>query len=220
MLGPAILRHDAGGHCKGGRITLRPIARQDNILVVHPCSEAIMSKRSTRRSVSVLPPTERQILHTAKSDAQADPLPAESSPQSPGLDVSDSVDRQIADLLDRIAEGLQHDEQMQFDRLTLARNYGQLVLELKWAVPHGKYMDMLKERFPRSSYDKCNRWRFISERDDEVEAAIQTHPDVLWGPTKMIRIRSPFNQSSGISICLMSSMHRGSHAASSCCSSV
>lgn len=33
MLGPAILQHEAGGHCKGRRMTLRRNARQDNLLL-------------------------------------------------------------------------------------------------------------------------------------------------------------------------------------------
>lgn len=128
---------------------------------------------------------EPQILHRATFEAQGDPLPPDRSPQDPG-EVGDPVERLTAALLDRIAEGLQADVQKETERLTLARTYGQRVLELKRTVPHGGYMDKLRERFTRSSYHKCHRWRFIAERDEEVEAALREHPDVTWGPTKVI----------------------------------
>lgn len=125
-------------------------------------------------------PAEPQILHSATFDAQGDLLP-----HGPGV-VGDPVERRIADLLDQIAEGLRADVQKEAERLTLARHYGHRVLELKRTVPHGGYMDKLRERFPRSSYHKCHRWRFIAERDEEVEAALRQHPDVAWGQTKVI----------------------------------
>jgi len=128
---------------------------------------------------------EPQILHSATFDTQGDPLPPVPSLQGPGV-VGDLVGRRIADLLDQIAEGLRADVQKEAERLTLARTYGQRVLELKRTVSHGGYMGKLRERFPRSSYHKCHRWRFIAERDEEVEAALREHPDVTWGPTKMI----------------------------------
>jgi len=128
---------------------------------------------------------EPRILHSATFDAQGDPLPPVPSLQGPGV-VGDPVGRRIADLLDQIAEGLRADVQKEAERLTLARTYGQRVLELKRTVPHGGYMGKLRERFPKSSYHKCHRWRFIAERDEEVEAALREHPDVTWGPTKVI----------------------------------
>lgn len=128
---------------------------------------------------------EPQILHRATFEAQGDPLPPAPSLQGPG-EVADPVERRIADLLDQIAEGLRADVQKEAERLTLARHYGQRVLELKRTVPHGGYMDKLRERFPRSSYHKCRRWRFIAERDEAVEAALRQHPDVAWGQTKVI----------------------------------
>ena len=125
-----------------------------------------------------------RILHGAKFDDQGDPPPPVPA-QGPG-EVGDPVERVIADLLDQIAEGLRADVHKEAERLALARTYGQRVLALKRAVPHGGYMDKLRERFPRSSYHKCHRWRFIAEREEEVEAALRAHPDVAWGPTKVI----------------------------------
>lgn len=145
-----------------------------------------MSKRNARTSVSALPSTDAQILHSAKSDAQDNRSPAGSSPQSPGQTVADPVNRRVSEILDQLAAGLRADDEMESDRLTLARNGGSLVLELKRIVPFGKYMDKLKERFPKSSYHKLHRWRFLAEHEAEIEATLRAYPNVAWGPTKMI----------------------------------
>jgi hypothetical protein len=124
-------------------------------------------------------------LHGAKSDAPGEPIPVDPA-RRPGHQSGDSDERRVAEILDQLAARLRADAEMEADRLTLARNGGALVLELKRIVPFGGYMDTLKERFPRSSYHKLHRWRFLAERDAEVEAALRAHPDVAWGQTKMI----------------------------------
>lgn len=56
MLGPAILQHEAGGHCKGRRIMLRRNACQDNLCCL-PCSERSMPSNpsSAPSSTTALP---------------------------------------------------------------------------------------------------------------------------------------------------------------------
>lgn|GEM_PF-2676892 len=89
-------------------------------------------------------------------------------------------------LLEQIGEGLLEDDATNFEKLTIARKYGPLLLELKTLVPHGRFKPVLKERFPRVSYSKCNRWMVIARHESEVTEALVAYPDVAWGPKKMI----------------------------------
>lgn len=92
----------------------------------------------------------------------------------------------ITELLDQIGEGLQADDATNFQKLTIARHYGPMLLELKELVPHGAFEQTLAQRFPKVSRSKCYRWRYLAENEDRVAAAIERYPDVAWGPTKMI----------------------------------
>lgn len=123
-----------------------------------------------------------QKLHGATFETQADPAPAD--PSTVGGD--ERRERKINELLEQIGEGLQADDATNFEKLTIARRFGPLLLDLKRIVPHGEFKKTLKERFPKVSYYKCNRWMSIAENENEVAAAIEKYPDVAWGPKKMI----------------------------------
>lgn len=92
----------------------------------------------------------------------------------------------ITELLDQIGEGLQADDATNFQKLTIARRYGPMLLELKELVPHGAFEQTLAQRFPKVSRSKCYRWRYLAENEDRVAAALERYPDVAWGPKKMI----------------------------------
>ena len=100
-------------------------------------------------------------------------------------DGGNPVETKITELLDQIGEGLKEDDATNFQKLEIARKYGPLVSELKSMTPHGMYMKRLKERFPKPSYDKCHRWRYLAENEDRVAAALAKFPDTAWGPKKM-----------------------------------
>lgn len=146
---------------------------------------------------------QRQNLHGAKFEGESvpwgDPSPAEPSTVTPSGDNSDNsgssgnpVDRKIAELLDRIGQGFQADDATNFEKLTIARQYGPLLWDLKALASHGEFMDKLRERFPKVNYAKCNRWMFIAKHETEVAAAIEKYPDVAWGPKKMIDFLKEF----------------------------
>jgi hypothetical protein len=92
----------------------------------------------------------------------------------------------IEDLLDQIAEGLQDDDDTNLHKLSIARQYGPLLRQLKKLVEHGSFKKCLRERFPGVSYAKCNRWMIIAKHDAEVASALEKFPNVAWGPKKMI----------------------------------
>lgn len=129
-----------------------------------------------------------QKLHGATFEAegvvQADPAPADPSLATSAGD--ELRERKITELLDQIGEGLRADDATNFEKLIIARRFGALLLDLKRIVPHGEFKKTLKERFPKVSYYKCNRWMTIAENETEVAAAIEKYPDVAWGPKKMI----------------------------------
>ena len=112
--------------------------------------------------------TTPQILHRAKFEDGGDP-----------------AETKITELLDQIGDGLKEDDATNFQKLEIARKYGPFVSELKSMTPHGMYMKRLKERFPKPSYDKCHRWRYLAENEDRVAAALAKFPDTAWGPKKM-----------------------------------
>jgi hypothetical protein len=95
-------------------------------------------------------------------------------------------DGDLESLLNQIGEGLKADDATNFEKLNIARKYGPLLIELKAMVPHGHFKLVLKERFPRVSYSKCNRWMVIARHEAEVVEALVAYPDVAWGPKKMI----------------------------------
>lgn len=97
----------------------------------------------------------------------------------------DPVETRISEILDRIGQGLKEDDATNFEKLQIARKYGPFVMELKSVTPHGEYMKRLKEHFPKPSYDKCNRWRYLAENEERVAATLEKFPDVAWGPKKM-----------------------------------
>lgn len=132
-----------------------------------------------------------QSLHRANSESENQPevLPPPVEPLPETIPVNAStpdLDRKIGELLDQIGEGLRADEATNFEKLTIARKYGPLLWDLKSLAAHGEFMNKLKERFPKVSYYKCNRWMTIAENEPEVAAAIEKYPDVAWGPKKMI----------------------------------
>ena len=88
--------------------------------------------------------------------------------------------------MDRIGQGLKEDDATNFEKLQIARKYGPFVMELKSVTPHGEFMQRLKARFPKTSYDKCHRWRYLAENEERVAVALEKFPDVAWGPKKMI----------------------------------
>lgn len=100
-------------------------------------------------------------------------------------DDGDQAESRITTLLERIGEGLKEDDATNFEKLQIARKYGPFVMELKSMTPHGEYMKRLKEHFPKPSYDKCNRWRYLAENEERVAAALEKFPEVAWGPKKM-----------------------------------
>lgn len=106
--------------------------------------------------------------------------------QTTGEDNGGFLDDKIAELLDQIDQGFQADDATHFEKLTIARKYGPMLLELKEIAPHGTFKQKLKERFPKISYAKCNRWMFLASHETEVAAAIEQYPDVSWGPKKMV----------------------------------
>lgn len=132
-----------------------------------------------------------QSLHRANSESKSPPEivspPVESFPEAIPVDAgTPDLDRKIGELLDQIAEGLRADDATNFEKLTIARKYGPVLWDLKALTAHGEFMKMLKERFPKVNYAKCNRWMFIANHEAEVVAAIEAHPAVAWGPKKMI----------------------------------
>lgn len=98
----------------------------------------------------------------------------------------ETFDRDIETLLDQIDQGLRADDATNFEKLKIARRYGPLLIQLKAMVPHGQFKQVLKERFPRVSYSKCNRWMNIAKGEIQVAKVLDTYPDVAWGPKKMI----------------------------------
>lgn len=132
-----------------------------------------------------------QSLHRANSESESQPEivppPVESLPETIPVDAgTPDLDRKIGELLDQIGEGLCADDATNFEKLTIARKYGPLLWDLKSLAAYGEFMDKLKERFPKVSYAKCNRWMFIAKHEAEVVAAIDALPTVAWGPKKMI----------------------------------
>lgn len=143
-----------------------------------------------------------QNLHGAKFDSDAPQLdrPDQASPfqrlaegivVAPNLDADgngtgDILGEKITELLDQIGEGLQADDATNLQKLTIARRYGPMLLELKELVPHGTFMQKLTERCPKITYAKCNRWMYLARHEEEIANAIEMHPDVAWGPKKMI----------------------------------
>ena len=127
-----------------------------------------------------------QKLHRATFDAED--VPADAGPTQ--------QEWKITELLDRIGEGLQAEDATNFQKLTIARNYGPHAWKLKALVPHGEFKLKLKERFPKFKYSKVNRWMFISKNETEVSAAIEKYPDVAWGPKKMIDFLKGWNPES------------------------
>jgi hypothetical protein len=101
-------------------------------------------------------------------------------------DGGDPLETRISELMDRIGEGLREDDATNFEKLQIARKYGPFVVELKSVTPHGEFMRRLKARFPQTSYDKCNRWRYLAENEERGAATLEKFPDVAWGPKKMI----------------------------------
>ena len=99
---------------------------------------------------------------------------------------SSTSECEVDDLLEKIGQGFRDEDATNFDKLNIARKYGPLLLDLKKIVPHGKFQETLKKRFPKVSYAKCNRWMFVAMKEAEVAAAIAEHPDVAWGPKKMV----------------------------------
>lgn len=122
-------------------------------------------------AVLVGQPTEQELLQNC-DDGQK--LPGATS------------DGEIESLLDQIDEGLRADDATNFEKLTIARRYGPLLIALKAMVPHGRFKLVLKERFPRVSYSKCNRWMLIARNEEKVAETLVEYPDVAWGPKKMI----------------------------------
>jgi hypothetical protein len=96
-----------------------------------------------------------------------------------------TFDCEIDSLIDQIGEGLREDDATNFEKLNIARTYGPLLIQLKAIVPHGQFKIVLKERFPKVSYAKCNRWMVIARRDTEVAEALVAYSDIAWGPKKM-----------------------------------
>lgn len=92
----------------------------------------------------------------------------------------------IETLLDQIDQGLRADDATNFDKLNIARKYGPLLIQLKAIVPHGQFKQVLKKRFSWASYSKCNRWMNIAKDETLVAKALDTYPDIKWGPKKMI----------------------------------
>lgn len=132
-----------------------------------------------------------QSLHRANSESESQPEivppPVEPLPETIAVDAgTPDLERKIGELLDQIGEGLRADDATNFEKLTIARKYGPLLWDLKALAAHGEFMNMLKERFPKVNYAKCNRWMFIAKHEAEVSAAIEAHPTVAWGPKKMI----------------------------------
>lgn len=106
--------------------------------------------------------SEPHILHGAKCEGA--PSPADPPPVTPtGDNEINLLKRKITELLDQIGEGLQADDATNFEKLTIARKYGALLWDLKALAPHGEFMNMLKERFPKVNYAKCNRWMVIAK---------------------------------------------------------
>lgn len=97
-----------------------------------------------------------------------------------------TFDGDLESLLNQIGDGLKADDATNFEKLNIARKYGPLLIQLKAMVPHGQFKIVLKERFPRVSYAKCNRWMVIARHEAEVVEALVTHPEVAWGPKKVI----------------------------------
>lgn len=97
-----------------------------------------------------------------------------------------TFDGDIETLLDQIDHGLRADDATNFEKLNIARKYGPLLIQLKAMVPHGQFKLVLKERFPRVSYSKCNRWMVIARHEAEVAEALVAYPEVAWGPKKMM----------------------------------
>ena len=127
-----------------------------------------------------------QILHGAKNEAE-NILKVDPEPANPVDDGEASLlELKISELLEEISEGLKADDSTNFEKLSIARKYGPLLCDLKALAPHGEFMNLLKERFPKVNYAKCNRWMFIAKHELEVVAAIENYPDVAWGPKKMI----------------------------------
>lgn len=106
--------------------------------------------------------------------------------ENSGAGVGSQGQRSLGELLDQIGQGLREDDASNFEKLRIARKYGPLLWELKSLAPHGAFQQTLRERFPKVSYPKCNRWMFLAKHEAEIVAALERHPDVAWGPKKMI----------------------------------
>lgn len=120
-------------------------------------------------------------LHGATFDQAGTTASAEAAEP----DLSDSNTR-IDELLGQIDQGVRDDDAANFEKLQIARRTGPLLLQLKELVPHGGFKPMLEERYPKQTYSKLNRWMYLARHETEVEQAITAHPDVAWGPKKMI----------------------------------
>lgn len=128
-----------------------------------------------------------QKLHDATFDeAVQQPELSDHRMLNQPLGEEDCQDDKITLLLDEIVTGFDADDASNFEKLTIARRCGPLLLKLKRIVPHGMFKSRLKERYPKVSYSKCNRWMFLARHEDEVVAAIEKYPEVAWGPKKMI----------------------------------
>jgi len=97
-----------------------------------------------------------------------------------------TFDDDIETLLVQIGQGLIEDDASNLEKLKIAQDYGPVLLQLKKVVPHGQFKKVLKDRFPRISYSKCNRWMVIAKNASQVAEALKTHPDIAWGPKKMV----------------------------------
>lgn len=117
-------------------------------------------------------------LHGATFDQAETPTPSAPLPSDPNI--------RIDELLGQIDQGVRDDDATNFEKLQIARRTGPLLLELKELVPHGTFKDMLKQRYPKQTYSKLNRWMYLARHEAEIEEAIRAHPDVSWGPKKMI----------------------------------
>lgn len=92
----------------------------------------------------------------------------------------------VESLLDQIGQGFQKDDATNLEKLNIARMYGPLLLQLKAIVPHGQFKQVLKKRFPKVSYSKCNRWMVIARQESQVAEVLMAYPNVAWGPKKMM----------------------------------
>ena len=79
----------------------------------------------------------------------------------------------IDELLGQIDQGVRDDDATNFEKLQIARRTGPLLLELKELVPSRQFKKTLKERYPKQTYSKLNRWMYLARHEAEVEEAIR-----------------------------------------------